>query len=172
MDAVEAVARACRYCGPGIRTGLPGNACENCMNTGTEDADEAVLRLRTLWLDSLPISDCGDRTEWDDYDEHQQRTLWGFFDAVAREQQAALSAARPFVAAECAAVLRGDGGVIPVLSAFAGLVSGNNQPCMSGDPRDRLREHDRRRFDATMDAVAETMAAIVDHRTAIKETIR
>lgn len=25
---------ACEYCGPGIHTGLPGNACENCMNTG------------------------------------------------------------------------------------------------------------------------------------------
>ncbi len=24
----------CRYCGPGVRTGLPGNACENCMGTG------------------------------------------------------------------------------------------------------------------------------------------
>lgn len=25
---------ACEYCGPGIYTGLPNNACENCMNTG------------------------------------------------------------------------------------------------------------------------------------------
>lgn len=24
----------CEYCGDGKRTGLPGNACENCMNTG------------------------------------------------------------------------------------------------------------------------------------------
>lgn len=24
----------CAYCGDGKRTGLPGNACENCMNTG------------------------------------------------------------------------------------------------------------------------------------------
>lgn len=24
----------CAYCGPGRLTGLPGNACENCMNTG------------------------------------------------------------------------------------------------------------------------------------------
>ena len=24
----------CKYCGPGVRTGLPGNACENCMGTG------------------------------------------------------------------------------------------------------------------------------------------
>lgn len=28
---------ACEYCGPGIRTGLPGNACENCMNTGLKN---------------------------------------------------------------------------------------------------------------------------------------
>lgn len=24
----------CEYCGPGMIGGLPGNACENCMNTG------------------------------------------------------------------------------------------------------------------------------------------
>jgi hypothetical protein len=24
----------CPYCVDGVRTGLPGNACENCMNTG------------------------------------------------------------------------------------------------------------------------------------------
>lgn len=24
----------CENCGPGIYTGLPGNACENCLNTG------------------------------------------------------------------------------------------------------------------------------------------
>lgn len=24
----------CEYCGPGKLSGLPGNACENCMNTG------------------------------------------------------------------------------------------------------------------------------------------
>jgi len=24
----------CAYCGDGIRTDLPGNACENCMNRG------------------------------------------------------------------------------------------------------------------------------------------
>lgn len=25
---------SCECCGDGKRTGLPGNACENCMNTG------------------------------------------------------------------------------------------------------------------------------------------
>lgn len=27
----------CDYCGPGVSTGLPGNACENCMNTGVKN---------------------------------------------------------------------------------------------------------------------------------------
>lgn len=27
----------CEYCGPGKSTGLPGNACENCMNTGLKN---------------------------------------------------------------------------------------------------------------------------------------
>lgn len=27
----------CEYCGPGIQTGLPNNACENCMNTGLKN---------------------------------------------------------------------------------------------------------------------------------------
>lgn len=41
---------------------------------------------------------------------------------------------------------------------FASLVSGNNQPVMSGDPRDRLQPHIRRRFD---DACNEaTLAAL------------
>ena len=35
-EALRLVERPCRYCGPGILTGLPGNACENCMNTGVE----------------------------------------------------------------------------------------------------------------------------------------
>jgi hypothetical protein len=34
----DEIARArCPYCLPGIITGLPGNACENCMNTGWVD---------------------------------------------------------------------------------------------------------------------------------------
>lgn len=35
IDRVESEPReACHYCGPGKYTGLPGGACENCMNTG------------------------------------------------------------------------------------------------------------------------------------------
>jgi hypothetical protein len=80
---MDAELRPCRYCGPGKYTGLPGNACENCMNTGTEEADPLSLRIKAAWLGSLPRSDFGDHTEWDDYDDAQQRTLWGFFDALA-----------------------------------------------------------------------------------------
>lgn len=80
---MDAELRSCRYCGPGRYTGLPGNACENCMGTGTEEADPLALRIKAAWLDSLPRSDFGDHTEWDDYDDAQQRTLWGFFDALA-----------------------------------------------------------------------------------------
>jgi hypothetical protein len=36
----------CDYCGDGKHTGLPGNACENCMNTGLkypERQDDAAI---------------------------------------------------------------------------------------------------------------------------------
>ena len=56
-----------------------------------------------------------------------------------------------------AAYVEGKGGVIPGAAVFAWLVSRNNQPCMSGDPRDRLHSHVRRNFD---DATASLAAAI------------
>ncbi|MET4184920.1 hypothetical protein ABIB94_007049 [Bradyrhizobium sp. JR7.2] len=31
---IDRLTEPCEYCGDGKRTGLPGNACENCMNTG------------------------------------------------------------------------------------------------------------------------------------------
>lgn len=34
---------ACEYCGPGVRTGLPGNACENCMNTGLKNPQPSAV---------------------------------------------------------------------------------------------------------------------------------
>lgn len=34
----------CEYCGDGKLTGLPGNACENCMNTGLKNPDAKVTR--------------------------------------------------------------------------------------------------------------------------------
>jgi hypothetical protein len=33
----------CEYCGDGKYTGLPGNACENCMNTGLKYPEKADL---------------------------------------------------------------------------------------------------------------------------------
>lgn len=33
----EKLTGPCPYCGDGKYTGLPGNACENCMNTGLRD---------------------------------------------------------------------------------------------------------------------------------------
>lgn len=53
--------------------------------------------------------------------------------------------------------LRGDGGVIPALAAFASLVGGNPMPDMSGDARNRLNKFQRREFDAV---VARICAAI------------
>jgi hypothetical protein len=35
---------ACEYCGPGKRTGLPGNACENCMNAGLKNPTAEDLK--------------------------------------------------------------------------------------------------------------------------------
>lgn len=53
--------------------------------------------------------------------------------------------------------LRGDGGKIPALSAFAGLVSGNNMPSMSGDNRDRLHRHVRSRYDAIIEQICDAI---------------
>jgi hypothetical protein len=44
----------CEYCGPGKSTGLPGNACENCMNTGYKYPDRAELALAAAELAKLP----------------------------------------------------------------------------------------------------------------------
>lgn len=66
--------------------------------------------------------------------------------AFARHRIAALEAAARYV--------EGHGGAIPGAAVFAPLVSGNNMPCMSGDPRDRLFPHLRRRFDDATRALA------------------
>lgn len=44
---------------------------------------------------------------------------------------------------------------------FATLVSGNNQPHMSGDPRARLLPHIRRRFDEACDETADTILSLL-----------
>ena len=34
VEGLREALEACEYCGPGKHSGLPGGACENCMNTG------------------------------------------------------------------------------------------------------------------------------------------
>jgi hypothetical protein len=59
---------------------------------------------------------------------------------------------------EAASYIDGKGGeVIPGASVFASLVSRNNMPCMSGDPRDRLNRLDRRAFDERMTSLADAV---------------
>jgi len=36
----------CPYCADGARTGLPGNACENCMNTGLKYPAQSALYIQ------------------------------------------------------------------------------------------------------------------------------
>jgi hypothetical protein len=38
----------CEYCGTGRHTGLPGNACENCMNTGYKHPKEALEAIKKI----------------------------------------------------------------------------------------------------------------------------
>lgn len=54
----------------------------------------------------------------------------------------------------CARYVEGHGDVIPGSAVFAPLVSRNNMPCVSGDPRDRLHSHVRRSFDDATEALA------------------
>lgn len=60
----------------------------------------------------------------------------------------------------CAAYIEGKGGVIPGANVFAGLVSGNNQPCMSGDMRDRMHPPVRRRFDYATRTLAQSIRTL------------
>lgn len=56
------IGKACGYCGGSKLTGLPGNACENCMNTGEDNrgsfytaCDNPVAGLR-FKLDSVELA--------------------------------------------------------------------------------------------------------------------
>lgn len=62
--------------------------------------------------------------------------------------------------------LRGDDNKIPALAAFAPLVGGNNMPSMSGDNRDRLHPHIRRRYDAVIVSVCDAIER-GEHRNAL-----
>lgn len=60
LERVKALEGGCTYCGPGVRTGLPSNACENCMGTGLnepvpttawgEDVSGDTEELAWVWL--------------------------------------------------------------------------------------------------------------------------
>lgn len=67
---------------------------------------------------------------------------------------------------EAAKAIEGDGVVIPLATAFVPLIIGHNQPCMSGDMRDRLTPHKRRQFD---DAVRDFATAIRALRTGSRQ---
>jgi len=65
-----------------------------------------------------------------------------------------------------AAYVDGKGGtVIPGATVFAALVSGNFQPCMSGDARDRLPPHTRRRFDDATHTLTRDIRALTKDST-------
>lgn len=112
-------------------------------------------------------------TKPEDISEDVRKQAWGIYlkrcDEVSRlaaefeEEEVVDLLARAILAAteaereRIAAYIEGKGGVIPGAAVFAPLVSRNNQPCMSGDPRDRLHSHVRRVFD---DATASLAAAI------------
>lgn len=52
-EAIQAL-QFCGYCGEGRYTGLPSNACENCMNTGYAYPNRAELQLAAVELAKLP----------------------------------------------------------------------------------------------------------------------
>lgn len=61
---------------------------------------------------------------------------------------------------DAARMVEGHGGVIPGSAVFASLVSRNNMPDMSGDPRNRMHSHTRRDFDDATDALASEIRAL------------
>ena len=46
----------CPYCGDGKHTGLPGNACENCMNTGLKYPDGIQPEIENIIVDNLTLN--------------------------------------------------------------------------------------------------------------------
>ncbi len=66
---------------------------------------------------------------------------------VREEAHDAADAAIAIVLEAAAEYVEGKGGVIPGSAVFGTLVSGNPMPDMSGDPRNRMLPHIRRRFD-------------------------
>lgn len=62
-----------------------------------------------------------------------------------------------------AAMIDGSDGNIPFTTVFIPLIIGHNQPCMSGDMRDRLHPHQRRRFDDVCKTLADAIRALKDN---------
>ncbi len=85
-------------------------------------------------------------------------------EAFAAHREAAEARAREegAKAMQIAAVnyIDGRNGVIPGATAFVPLIIGHNQPCMSGDMRDRLSPHKRRQFDDAARDLANAIAAL------------
>jgi hypothetical protein len=95
-------------------------------------------------------------------EDHDAEECRGWYLRYARAAAPALMEEGARLALEAAAgYLDGRGGiVIPGTVAFAPLVSGNNQPCMSGNPADRLHPPQRRKFDDATATLAEAIRAL------------
>lgn len=73
---------------------------------------------------------------------------------AAHHQAALLEGVRIGIEAAASYVDGNGNTVIPGANAFVPLLIGHNQPCMSGDARDRLRTHTRRNFDNAVYSLA------------------
>lgn len=81
--------------------------------------------------------------------------------ALAAEGLSIVETGRDPVTLNAAAdYVEGTDGKIPGANVFVTLVSGNNQPCMSGDGRDRLPPHKRRDFDAAASSLADDIRSL------------
>lgn len=65
---------------------------------------------------------------------------------------------------DAARMIDGSDGMIPYSTAFVPLILGHNQPCMSGDMRDRLHPSKRRQFDDAAKALAAAIRALKEGR--------
>lgn len=92
----------------------------------------AYQALRTLYGPKLE-----EMIDGGDFDHHHDMQI------LAHHAQQARLEERERIAR----YVEGAGGVIPGATAFVPLITGDNQPCMSGDMRDRLHPAKRRMFD-------------------------
>lgn len=63
--APQAEGEQCKYCGPGVITGLPGNACENCMGTGLENPPEDTEASAWAWVQNRYPNDAASDLAFD-----------------------------------------------------------------------------------------------------------